>query len=982
MTKITEADDTDQMFKATFGKVARLSEPDPYDDQPPRLIAAIDDSKLDPPAGTKMVDYMEARKQADARRARMPKGATYPSKVGEKMARATVPLGHVIHVNDMASLIPKALENEAWVKPTADNTKAGHEAVLEVLAHVQKQLKVDSKTIWESQEGASARWWTPAPGSKADEDIVAADEEAWARITTELMFGITYGGPGETYLMGSAGRPTPPSGAWNTYIFQRTERGYPVEACWVNTAGNMLHGAYDVPSWKAPYYNIGSVVIPKAKTALTKEEQEKDQAAKAQALKDGKPPPPTKTQLELEEQTKEFWSWQDNSDDPAVPIVAACQHLSTLVSVLRGYPLSWMGTATAGAVGYQASEAVSSYPIFGAHIEPAGLSPYGPARGLIEKNVGLVKPGEGKWVAAGTAILPHIVDAKYERKASWEAIEAHKLVPGTVFVWDPDRGFDTGTAATESAKAKAAEEPNASSVEPAAAEKPAAAPAPTTQALQQKDKVTKRVGLTVYMTEFEATFAQRATFAAFFQTRSSTGSTHFGGSQYLTQYARVATPPTADKQDAALAYTKAQIAYYKKEIDKAKKKLDSLPPKDFTRSDAERNVEKAEDALAHWTDIDGRLGQIVVDTSTGFPVTYSPQQLPGSHITAVLRTTPDRAALQLLDTGFGSHLGVLCRSGSEAIVPIAGTMITDSYRHPDSQEAGATSKAGADGSMEATGLQISSGTGKTFAGMGVPAPLPASRTLKDQIAHLQKARSIGLVRFALTRRKNPYVLMHDDILFMSALRPMYDPPGEASANYPISKLLWSLRNTPGFTNLQPWWLIYAPRGLLARSMYAHGSRDMKLKDFVEHFRTSTESRVVSAFQQYEPFSWPPTDPKSVEKAHEAQRAGQLYAPRHYMLLVVLTNHGSEVAAYAGKAKYHKRYKYSEGVTSMAGEGEMLPPGFSVATASVAGALSWEEMLIHPKVDKDALLKALPAFFKVDVPKPLLDEKNEKLYDGV
>ncbi len=958
---IIEADDTDQMFKATFGKVAKLSEPDPYEDQPPRLIAAIDDSKLDPPAGTKMIDYVEARKQADARRAAQPQGARYPSKVGEKMAHATVPLGHVIHVTDFPSTLPKSLVDLDWTKPTAENTKAGHEAVLEVLAHVAKQLKVDRKTIWESQEGASARWWTPAPGNKADDDIVIADEEAWARIATELMFGITYGGPGETYVMGSAGQPTPPGGAWNTYIYQRTERGYPVEACWVDGANNQMHGAYNVPSWKTPYPSSLRTEMPTAKTPLTKDEADQEKKARDDAKSEGKLPPTMKSQRDLEERTKDFWSWHDNSDDPAVPIVAACQHLSTLVSVLRGYPLSWMSTATTGPVGYQASEAVASFPIFGTYIDPGGLSPYGAARALVEKNVGLVKAGEGKWIPAGTAILPHIVDGSGNRKAAWEAIETHKLVPGTVFVWDPDRGFNVGTADAPAAATGADAGAEAENKEAA-----------TTQALQQKDQTTKQVALTVYMTEYEATFTQRATFAAFFQTRSSTGGTHFKGSVYLTPNARVGTPPPEDKQAAARAYTKTQVAYFKKEVGKLQAKLDALPPKAWGRDDGQKKRDLAQRQLESWEGIERRIEQILLNTATTVPVVYQPQQLPGSHITAVLRTTPDRVALQLMDTGFGQHLGVLCRSGSEAIVPIAGMIISDSYRHPDNQEAGATTTAKGDGSMEGTGLQISSGTGRSFAGMGVPAPLPATRSLKDQIAHLEKARPIGLARFVLTRRKNPYVLMHDDILFMSGLRPMYDTTRDGAANYPIAKLLWSLRNTPGFTTLQPWWLIYAPRELLARSMYAYGARDMTLRNFVEHFRESDDDRVKRALQPSEPFSWPPTDPASIKAARKQQRSGILCAPRHYMLLVVLSNHGSEVPAYAGKAKCYKRYRYTEGNTSLAGDGEMLPPGFSVATAGLGdNSLSWGEMLIHPKVDKDALMKGLPSFFKMDVPETAL-----------
>jgi tetrahydromethanopterin S-methyltransferase subunit G len=96
------------------------------------------------------------------------------------------------------------------------------------------------------------------------------------------------------------------------------------------------------------------------------------------------------------------------------------------------------------------------------------------------------------------------------------------------------------------------------------------------------------------MTEYEATFTQRATFAAFFQTRSSTGGTHFKGSVYLTPNARVGTPPPEDKQAAARAYTKTQVAYFKKEVGKLQAKLDAN--KELQQKDLEA-IHKRIDAL-------------------------------------------------------------------------------------------------------------------------------------------------------------------------------------------------------------------------------------------------------------------------------------------------------------------------------------------------------------------------------------------------
>lgn len=884
------------------GKVT-VSEPDPYGAEPPRLIAAIDDTKTDFPQGTKLVDYLSARAKADAARAKAPQGAKYPSKVGTAMAGAEVPWGHVVQVEEVPWTPPAALKKEDWIKDAPK--KKGHELVNEILTWVAGRLEKGFEKVWESQEGPSTRWWTPTPPNQVAEGVDPKDEEAWARITTELCLGITYAGPGDSYDMGSAGRKTPPSGRWDTYIYQRLEQGYPVEACWTEASGEgVLHGAYHVPSWKSPY--------PVSKE--TKLVKYKDQA-------------------ELEAATKDFWTWQKN-DDPASPVVAACQHLTTIVAMMRGYPLSWMGGATAGAVGYQASDAVVNYPIFGVEIAPAGLSPYGAAKPLIEANVGL--PKGGKFYPASRDLLPSIVKADGSTPAgvTWKTLGDKAVIPGTIFVWDPDQGFAGGVAYDQ----------DGASTEGAVAFE------------------SKKQPLTIYMTEFEKVFRERATFAMFFRTRQSAGGAAFGGAEYLKPGARAVEPPDDQQILSAEKQTAAQLAYFEKEVQKQKGKVDALPANAWNRKQEEDKLKKVTSQHTMWKDVANRFHAIVADLTPRVGVVYVPQQLPGSHITVVLRTTPDRTALQLLDTGFGGHLGVLAQTGSEAIVPMGGAFITDGYRHPKLGEGASDPKAM---SQEASGLQIGEGNGKTFAGMGVPAPLPASRTLKSQIEHLKKCRPVGLMRLALTLRPAGYYYFpKDQVLFVSPLRMMYGT--KDTENYPVSKLLWSLRNTPAFTNVQPWWLIYIPRGLLARSMYAHGAREMTLDKFVEHFRnqrSGADMNVVRYLQRYGTDTWPPKDP---EKAIKAAEAGKLYNNRHYMMVVIGTNHGSEQPAFAGKAQYFRRYKYSEGNTGQAGEGG-VQPGSLVACAD---ALSWDEMYVHPKLDKQALAAGLPSFFKATSLPPL------------
>src|SRR5688572_6748067 len=83
-----------------------LSEADPYGAQPPRLIAAINDTKTDSHPDAKMGNYLEARAKTDAARSAQPMGPQYGSKVGAAMAKADVPLGHVIHIEELPSIVP------------------------------------------------------------------------------------------------------------------------------------------------------------------------------------------------------------------------------------------------------------------------------------------------------------------------------------------------------------------------------------------------------------------------------------------------------------------------------------------------------------------------------------------------------------------------------------------------------------------------------------------------------------------------------------------------------------------------------------------------------------------------------------------------------------------------------------------------------------------------------------------------------------
>ncbi|MBK8942671.1 MAG: hypothetical protein IPM79_35025 [Polyangiaceae bacterium] len=192
------------------------------------------------------------------------------------------------------------------------------------------------------------------------------------------------------------------------------------------------------------------------------------------------------------------------------------------------------------------------------------------------------------------------------------------------------------------------------------------------------------------------------------------------------------------------------------------------------------------------------------------------KQYDGSHIYAVLRVSPDKTSVQLMDVNSKGNLGALKETNSETIIARQG------------------GEGIIDGGVEWKSLYNDS---NGFAGIGV---LPEHTVTMAEVAHMKRARPVGLARLVLTNRVpgeqkgGPAQLQASDVLYVSKMFRMYgDGPEE---NHYVSHLLWSLRNSPGFTNVQPWFCVFVPLGLLAKCMWAHGARSMTLGDFVARHR--------------------------------------------------------------------------------------------------------------------------------------------------
>lgn len=868
-------------------KALLFSESDIYGNEPPRLLVALGDTPTDDHADVAEVHYQKFSEALEASAAKK-KGMGIKQKadkVGGAIADMEVPV---------ASYLTKETgETDKKGKPIRP-APTPEEAMKAILPAIVKKLGEDFSACWKTQSGPAAQWSSGA-------------EERWAQLVNELLFGIDYIGPSGAYNMGSpfldaSGKTVEGEGSgrgedWLTFIFRRAE-AQPVRAkkAWQQTGGGgagkkgpayRVYGAFEVVSWKELTYpgwpNLETIA----------------------------PPGPMPTRPLPEDRVAEHYEVEAENVDLAVPIGAACQHTATLVGLLRGYPLYWMGDVENPGVGYQASEANRAMAIFGARpprpakkdgeeqkeAPPSATGPcklWGPAGSLVPE------PEGGEWVEA----VPGVLD---------DPATLQKIKPGTIFVWDPDYRANTK-------------------------------------------------GEKVMMSRYEARFMERQVFSEFFKTRGTVGGSSFGSSW----------PATApDRSEHAKKLQERLLKDLKTYRDMARApKVPKAIKAVLASTRASLGLSGGDDPDAAENQTGPTPVELELDRKRGVERTYKGgHQLPGSHINAILRKHKSENAFQVFDTGVGAHARILVQTGSEAILPFAGGTVADGYRHPP---AFAVKADGSATSHEDSGVQVGEGSGKTFAGIGFPPACP--RSYEQQVALLEKARSVGLVRLALTRRGGSH-WDKKNVLYMSRLRNMYD----AEKNYPISKLLWSLRNSPGFTQVQPWWLIYAPLGMLARAMYARDARPVTLDDFVAHYtqpfkdclaahagdakgkgipfsEVSEHGIMLRWLQRYGSDSWPPTDEKTIKQRVEQAAAGKLYAGRHYQLLVVVTNHGSDIPAYAGRCQLYTRFKYSEGSTQLVGDGGPLGLG----GLKVHDSLSWDESWPNPLPPELSAL--VPAFF--------------------
>jgi hypothetical protein len=191
------------------------------------------------------------------------------------------------------------------------------------------------------------------------------------------------------------------------------------------------------------------------------------------------------------------------------------------------------------------------------------------------------------------------------------------------------------------------------------------------------------------------------------------------------------------------------------------------------------------------------------DTTSREELKYpGPRQYDGCHIWFCLRKHPTKPLIQTFDVSARDSPGQLAETKSDSIFAMQGEGV-------------------ADGSKSTRIYDLNN----AFTGIGV---LPSHTVGADQVNLLKAARPVGLMRLAITKVVKGQV-SPTDVLYVSRLTRMYG--NSSTQNYWVSKLLWSVRNLPGFSTVRAWWIVYAPRGRLANAMWAYKARSMTLTQY-------------------------------------------------------------------------------------------------------------------------------------------------------
>ncbi|EYF08187.1 hypothetical protein [Chondromyces apiculatus] len=445
--------------------------------------------------------------------------------------------------------------------------------------------------------------------------------------------------------------------------------------------------------------------------------------------------------------------------------------------------------------------------------------------------------------------------------------------------------------------------------------------------------------ITLYLSKYESHGNNfRAVVGTYFETRKKVGGSTFNDS-WLSPGRKAPSETYVAKEAAKEAKNDEKITKLEKEIAAEEQKAAEGKTQE-ARQNAQAKLQEKRAmlgaALAERKKI-AEMKALAADSTT-HPYVYGfNQQLPGSHIYFVLRVHKSGKSFQAFNVSANETLKHLETSHSEVIFKVQGEGHLDGYKE----------------------IELAPGKGNITSGIGI---LPPPIQLAEHAMFLRRARPIGLARLVITERprqvskERAAMLLNEHVLYASRLVQTYGP--ELHQNYPVSRLLWALRNTPGFTDLQCWWVVFAPQGLLAKCMWAEGAREMNLQRFMSTLPDHPEWGCFSYFLS----SYSPVAEARRPQDHEQRRKQvkrKLVHGVHYLPRIWLTNEGDKDVA--GKARFHCRIKFVEG-----GPPETaLPQAAPAPLTKVLKNLAWDQIYLRKDLEpfRREIEGQTPPFFK-------------------
>lgn len=783
-------------------------------------------------------------------------------------------------------------------------------ALTDVLDWVRKGLAQDLTKLWEKQKSQVTMW---------AEDPAGLDEQ-WAQRFSERYFGITYGGPGQAYFG---------DGIWDGFIFSRVQavtRKVRAFVSYVQKDGKgpfvrQLKGGQQVGPWQTP------------------------EKFETQELKGG-------------EKAPSIFGALEPNDDPALAIVGACQQTTSYGAVTRGF-LVEDHLSNAGYAASESSGALSMFTTKGMVVPDS----------LPDAKIKKDSPPEklGTFYTLGSKLANGAVVARTDsggmsfggETKKGQRVGSNAFEQGTEESDEKKAARKKAEDEKKAADAKAEEKKKAEEAGDIYEEAPDSAPKKqvfvTTDTMRSiafatdTSNMDPPVGPGTIITYNPHGFVQRVEGLWLYSYETEDWGAQMKVRAELCRQQRGNPEVKTTYHDAGRAAPVIPMP-----AEPPKKKGD----KDIPEEERDAMRKENEERWARWTS----EGKPPHHVSLELPKSV---QDPGSHIAFILRVSkdasPDKKRIQMFDTGNQQNYWILEAQGKKGLTvrPI---------------QAGIWDGCGMPSVSDPSRTKIPCNS--TVTGIGV-VPTPDAADQQAAIAAMEKARPVGLCRLVLTLRKMPDAKTmekqakarkaqaekdakkggkaldlggdldpghliwgagpsKDDVLYVSKLLRMYgDDP---SQNFYLSRLVWSLRNTPYFTNVQPWWFVYVPKGVLAKAMWSKGARGMTIQSFLE---------TVLTQEPYRDKDFDPKHPKA-SLGNPFKNCTSIKHASHYQLTHVITNTGSEVPERAGMPYFYCRMRSSlsdGGSTSLNAEG-WKPPS---AVWKIVEAQSAVEEYIHPSI---------------------------------